>query len=116
MKKVLVVEDDLDIIDLLEIHLKDLNCNLTRAYDGEAGLKAATSRNFDLIVLDLMLPKLDGMEVCRRIRMQKRYTPILMLTAKSEEIDKVLGLETGADDYMTKPFSGDSVTPVCLPC
>ena len=105
MKKVLVVEDDINIVDLLEIHLRDLDCQLEKAYDGETGLNKATSESFDLIILDLMLPKMDGMEVCRQIRASKIHTPILMLTAKSEEIDKVLGLETGADDYLTKPFS-----------
>ncbi len=105
MKKVLVIEDDVNIVDLLEIHLKDLDCNITRAYDGETGLNLATTGQFDLIILDVMLPKMEGMEVCRQIRAQKNVTPILMLTAKSEEIDKVLGLETGADDYLTKPFS-----------
>ncbi|MEM1323867.1 MAG: response regulator transcription factor [Bacteroidota bacterium] len=105
MKKVLVVEDDINIVDLLEIHLRDLDCQLEKAYDGETGLAKATSGSFDLIILDLMLPKMDGMEVCRQVRASKIHTPILMLTAKSEEIDKVLGLETGADDYLTKPFS-----------
>lgn len=105
MKKVLVVEDDPNIVDLLEIHLTDLNCDLTKCYDGESGLNEALKRNYDLIILDLMLPKMDGVEVCRQIRMNRLSTPIMMLTAKSEEIDKVLGLETGADDYLTKPFS-----------
>lgn len=105
MKNVLVVEDDPNIVDLLEIHLKDLDCNLRKAYDGETGLNYALNENFDLIILDLMLPKLDGMEVCRKVRAKNINTPVLMLTAKSEEIDKVLGLETGADDYLTKPFS-----------
>ncbi len=105
MKNVLIIEDDKDITELLEIHLKDLNCKVTKAHDGERGLQAAQKQRFDLVVLDLMLPKLDGLEICRRLRSEKYYTPILMLTAKSEEIDKVLGLETGADDYLTKPFS-----------
>lgn len=105
MKRVLVVEDDPNIVDLLDIHLKDLECQLTRAYDGQHGLEEALKQSFDLIILDLMLPRMDGMEVCRQIRMNRINTPILMLTAKSEEIDKVLGLETGADDYLTKPFS-----------
>lgn len=105
MRQVLVVEDDPNIIDLLEIHLRDIDCEVTRATDGMRGLKAAESQDFDLIVLDLMLPQLDGIEICRRLRMQKQHTPIMMLTAKAEEIDKVLGLETGADDYLTKPFS-----------
>lgn len=105
MKKVLVVEDDINIVDLLEIHLKDLNCQITKSHDGIEGLGHALAMSFDLIILDLMLPSLDGLEICRRIRAKEIHTPILMLTAKSEEIDKVLGLETGADDYLTKPFS-----------
>lgn len=105
MKKVLVIEDDPNIVDLLEIHLRDLDCQINRAHDGEHGLHEALTHKFDLIILDIMLPKMEGMEVCRQIRANKNATPILMLTAKSEEIDKVLGLETGADDYLTKPFS-----------
>lgn len=105
MKKVLVIEDDKSIADLLEIHLKDLNCEVTTIQDGEEGLKSATSNPFDLIVLDLMLPKVNGLEICKEVRKKDIYTPILMLTSKSEEMDKVLGLEVGADDYLTKPFS-----------
>jgi two-component system, OmpR family, alkaline phosphatase synthesis response regulator PhoP len=105
LKKVLVIEDDKSIADLLEIHLKDLNCEVTTIQDGEEGLKSATSNPFDLIVLDLMLPKVNGLEICKEVRKKDIYTPILMLTSKSEEMDKVLGLEVGADDYLTKPFS-----------
>lgn len=105
MKKVLVVEDDRDIVNLLGIHLNDLDCRLEIAYDGEEGLKKALQQDFDLIILDIMLPKLDGLEICRQLRGRKINTPVLMLTARSEEIDKVLGLELGADDYLTKPFS-----------
>lgn len=105
MKKVLAIEDDRNIIDLLEIHLKDLDSEVTRAYDGKTGLELALKHKYDLIILDVMLPKMDGLEVCREIRMHRNSTPIMMLTARSEEIDKVLGLETGADDYLTKPFS-----------
>ena len=105
MKKVLVVEDDHDIVDLLEIHLKDLGCELDKAYDGHEGLKKALTETYDLIILDVMLPGPDGMEICRKLRAKEIRTPILMLTAKAEEIDKVLGLEMGADDYLTKPFS-----------
>ena len=105
MKKVLIIEDDPNIVDLLEIHLRDLDCQVSRMYDGEAGLQEALKGTHDLIILDIMLPKMEGMEVCRQIRANRIVTPILMLTAKSEEIDKVLGLETGADDYLTKPFS-----------
>jgi len=105
MKNVLVVEDDKSIANLLEIHLIDLHCNVTKVLDGEEGLKKALSEEYDLIVLDLMLPKLDGLEICKKVRSKDIYTPVLMLTSKSEELDKVLGLEVGADDYLTKPFS-----------
>ncbi|MBI1223682.1 MAG: response regulator [Bacteroidetes bacterium] len=103
-KKVLVVEDDPDIVNLLSIHLHDLNCEIATANDGNTGLDLALKGPLDLIVLDLMLPGIDGLEVCRRLRAKEVTTPVLMLTAKSEEIDKVLGLEMGADDYLTKPF------------
>lgn len=105
MKRVLLVEDDPDIVDLLEIHLKDLECELKKANNGVRGLTLATDEPFDLIVLDVMLPGMDGLEICRQLRAQQIKTPVLMLTARSEEIDKILGLETGADDYLTKPFS-----------
>ncbi len=104
-KKVLIIEDDRDIADLLELHLKDLDLNLDRAEDGEGGLKKALDSDYELVILDLMLPKLNGLDVCKKIREQKKSLPILMLTAKSEEFDKVLGLELGADDYLTKPFN-----------
>jgi DNA-binding response OmpR family regulator len=81
-----------------------MGCKVTKALDGEVGLKEALSENYDFIVLDLMLPKLDGLEICKEVRRKDIYTPILMLTSKSEEIDKVIGLEVGADDYLTKPF------------
>lgn len=105
MKKVLVIEDDKDISDLLEIHLLDLGYQVSKVYNGSAGLAAALSSKFDFIVLDIMLPGMDGFEICKEIRKQDEYTPILMLTSKSEEFDKVLGLEFGADDYLTKPFA-----------
>ena len=105
MKKVLVVEDDHDIVDLLEIHLKDMNCDLSKSYEGIEGLEKALTGDYDLIILDVMLPGKDGLEICRELRSKNISTPILMLTARSEEIDKILGLEFGADDYMTKPFS-----------
>ena len=104
MKEVLVIEDDKAIADLLEIHLKDLGCIVTKSIDGLDGLKNAVTNSYELIVLDLMLPKLDGLEICKEIRKKEIYTPVLMLTSKSEEFDKVLGLEVGADDYLTKPF------------
>lgn len=105
MKRVLIIEDDPDIVALLKIHLGDMDCQITTCQDGNEGLALALSQNFDLAVLDLMLPGKDGMEICRQMRMQQLSTPVMMLTAKSEEIDKVLGLEMGADDYITKPFS-----------
>lgn len=105
MKNVLIVEDDPDILELLQIHLKDLGCKTQISSDGETGLQAAIDFPFDLIVLDIMLPGIDGLEVCRQLRAMKIPTPVLMLTARSEEIDKILGLELGADDYLTKPFS-----------
>jgi DNA-binding response OmpR family regulator len=104
MKNVLVVEDDRSISDLLEIHLKDLNCKIIKSYDGKDGLELAVQNNYDLIVLDIMLPNVDGLQICKEVRKKEDYTPILMLTSKSEEIDKVIGLELGADDYLTKPF------------
>jgi DNA-binding response OmpR family regulator len=105
MNKVLIIEDDKSIVELLDIHLQDLCCEVRSSGNGAEALKIATDEKFDLIILDLMLPGLNGMEVCRRVRARDRNTPIMILSAKSEEIDKVLGLETGADDYLTKPFS-----------
>jgi len=104
-KKVLIVEDDPNIVDLIEIHLRDLDLETDWAPDGQVGLEKAGKDDYALIILDVMLPVMDGLEVCKRFRSRNTYTPILMLTAKSEELDKVLGLELGADDYMTKPFS-----------
>jgi DNA-binding response OmpR family regulator len=104
-KKVLIIEDDPNIADLVEIHLNDLGFELERAEDGRTGLEMALSNNYSIVILDLMLPQLSGLEVCKEIRYVNKYLPILMLTAKSEELDKVLGLELGADDYLTKPFS-----------
>jgi len=102
---ILIIEDDPDIIDLVKINIRDIGLSLESATTGAAGLDKALNSQFSLIILDLMLPELDGMEVCKRIRASDDQTPILMLTAKSEELDKVLGLELGADDYLTKPFS-----------
>jgi len=100
-----VVEDDQDIVELLGIHLADLGCTLESSGDGQEGLKMALERSYHLMILDIMLPNVDGTEICRRIRGKEIGTPILMLTAKSEEFDKVIGLEMGAEDYITKPFS-----------
>ena len=104
-RKILVVEDNKDLARLLELHLRDLTYDVDLAFDGDAGLTQIKSQSYDLIILDLMLPGIDGLEICRRIRSRPAYTPILMLTSKSTELDRVLGLEIGADDYVTKPFS-----------
>ena len=103
-KKILVVEDEKAIADILEFNLKKEGYNVTCAYDGEDGLNKAREINPDLILLDVMLPKLDGFEVCKSVR-KFSNVPIIMVTAREEEVDKVLGLELGADDYITKPFS-----------
>jgi len=105
MRNVLVIEDEKDIANLVRMHLQDLPCNVELAFDGQSGLAAAAKKPFDLIVLDLMLPGIDGLEICRRLRSRPPYTPIMMLTAKDSELDRVLGLELGADDYLTKPIS-----------
>lgn len=102
--KILVVDDEAPIANILDFNLKKEGYKVILAHDGEAAVELAFSENPDLILLDLMLPKKDGMQVCREIR-NKMDVPIIMLTAKNSEIDKVLGLEFGADDYVTKPFS-----------
>ena len=104
-KKILVVEDERNIVDILTFNLAREGYDTLEALDGAEGLRLALAEDPDLILLDLMLPRLDGFEVCRRLREQGRATPIIMLTAREEETDKVLGLELGADDYITKPFS-----------
>lgn len=104
-KNVLIIEDDVNIVGLLVIHLRDLGCTIVSETNGQKGLLIARERQFDLIILDIMLPGLNGIEICRKLRQTDRHTPIMMLTSRSEEIDKVMGLETGADDYLTKPFS-----------
>lgn len=102
---VLVIEDNRDLAQLLDLHLRDLTYRVDLAYDGNVGLSKAAGGGYDLVILDLMLPGLDGLEICRRLRRAAAYVPILMLTSKSSELDRVLGLEIGADDYVTKPFS-----------
>ena len=104
-KRVLIVEDEKNIVDILSFNLNKEGYETLEAYDGQAGLQLALEQNPDLILLDLMLPKMDGFEVCRSLRKENRSTPVIMLTAREEEADKVLGLELGADDYITKPFS-----------
>ncbi len=103
--RVLVIEDDPDIAHLVQLHLRDLPCVVDVVQDGPSALDAALARSYDAIVLDIMLPRLDGLAVCQALRQQRIYTPILMLTARSTELDRVVGLELGADDYLTKPFS-----------
>ncbi len=104
-KTVLIVEDEQNIVDILSFNLSMEGYNTLEAYDGPTGLQLALEQDPDLILLDLMLPGMDGFDVCRKIRQAGSSVPILMLTAREEESDKVLGLELGADDYITKPFS-----------
>ena len=105
-RNVLLIEDDLAIAGLLTLHLQDLGCSVEAAVDGRTGAFAALNRGpWKLVVLDLELPHIDGLEICRQVRAAADYTPILMLTARAGESDRVLGLELGADDYLTKPFS-----------
>ena len=104
-KCALIIEDDADIAALVQINLRDIDCPVDLAADGLTGLRLATEHAYDIIVLDIMLPGLNGIEVCRRLRERKVRTPIIMLTSKADEIDRVLTLDLGADDYLTKPFS-----------
>ena len=104
-RRILLVEDEQDIADLVALHLGDLCDEVVVARDGYEGMRQATSAEWALIILDLRLPGPDGLEICRTVRRDRSYQPILMLTSKSSELDRVLGLETGADDYLTKPFS-----------
>ncbi|MGU9956226.1 MAG: response regulator transcription factor [Arenicellales bacterium WSBS_2016_MAG_OTU3] len=103
-KRALIVEDNADLARLVQLHLQDLHMQTDVASDGLAAMNLFNVYTYDVLVLDIMLPEIDGLEVCKRVRAKNRQIPILMLTAKSEEIDKVLGLELGADDYLTKPF------------
>lgn len=104
-RNILVIEDNKEIAGLISMHLKDINCSVKLVHDGLDGWHMADKNAYDLIILDLMLPRLDGIEICQKIRAKEIYTPILMLTAKSSEVDRVIGLEVGADDYLSKPFS-----------
>jgi DNA-binding response OmpR family regulator len=104
-RRILVVEDDPEIAGLVQLHLRDQGWEVEAAADGRTALTRLAERSYDLVVLDLMLPDLDGLEVCKAIRAHPAYCPVLMLTARSSELDRVLGLELGADDYLTKPFS-----------
>jgi phosphate regulon transcriptional regulator PhoB len=107
MPKILIVDDEKDIVDLISYNLEKERFSTVKAYDGETALKLVKTQKPDLIILDLMLPKMNGLDVCRAIRHNPETVglPIIMLTAKSEEVDKIIGLEVGADDYVTKPFS-----------
>ena len=104
-RTILVVEDDPDIAQLVQLHLRDTGYEVEVAQNGQTGLQQALARPYDLIILDLMLPGMDGLELCRKLRASSRYSLVLMVTAKSTELDRVMGLEVGADDYLTKPFS-----------
>ena len=103
--RILVIEDNHDIARLVEMHLQDLSYQVDLAVDGRTGLDRAIQGKYDLIILDIMLPGIDGLEICRQLRGAANHTPVLMLTARITELDRVLGLELGADDYLTKPFS-----------
>ncbi len=103
--RILVIEDERDFAQLIRLHLSAIDCRVRLAFDGGSGLAEAVAGKNDLIILDLMLPGEDGLEICRRLRAREDYTPILILTSRASEMDRVLGLEMGADDYMTKPFS-----------
>lgn len=109
-KKILVVDDEPSIVKLVQFNLEKEGFSVEVAYDGQMALEMLKEQAPDLLVLDWMLPKMDGLEVCRKVRQEKKHVPILMLTAKTDEFDKVLGLEIGADDYMTKPFSPRELT------
>ena len=104
-KTVLIVEDEKNIVDILRFNLQRENYQTCEAYDGEDGLRKARTENPDLILLDVMLPKMNGFDVCKALRAEGNNVPVIILTAREEESDKVLGLEIGADDYITKPFS-----------
>ena len=109
-RKILIIEDEQNIVDILKFNLQKEGFETIEAYDGATGLELALTANPNLILLDVMLTQMDGYEVCRKIREEHSQVPIIMLTAREEELDKVLGLELGADDYMTKPFSMRELT------
>jgi len=104
-EKILIIEDEEDLVKGLKLNLSGEGYEVDWAYDGEEGLRKALDEAYDLIILDIMLPKMNGLDICRELRQKKINIPIVMLTAKGEEVDKVVGLEIGADDYITKPFS-----------
>jgi two-component system alkaline phosphatase synthesis response regulator PhoP len=104
-KRILVIEDDQDINNLIAMNLKDMNHDVDTCDHGKRGFQMALKGHYDILVLDLMLPEMDGLEICRALRAADILTPILMLTARDSEADRIVGLEMGADDYLTKPFS-----------
>ncbi|HEJ6926668.1 response regulator transcription factor [Serratia sp. Lou2A] len=104
-KRILIVEDDGDIAELLQLHLRDEGYAISHAADGNRGMAMLEQGGWDALILDLMLPGVDGLEICRRARTMTRYTPIIITSARSSEVHRVLGLELGADDYLAKPFS-----------
>ena len=104
-RNVLLVEDERQLADIIRVNLAELDCQVKLALDGHVGATEAEARDWDLIILDIMLPGIDGLEILRRVRARSRLQPVIMLTAKSSELDRVLGLGLGADDYLTKPFS-----------
>jgi len=104
-KNILIVEDNVDLASLVQLHLGDINCTADIAHDGAKAIRLYEKNDYDLVILDIMLPVVDGIGVCKKMREQETYIPIIMLTSKSSEIDRVVGLEVGADDYITKPFS-----------
>ena len=104
-KNILVIEDNADIARLVMVNLRSQQMQVDHAANGSAGLELALTGQYQLVILDLMLPGIDGLDICRNLRSEKVYTPVLMLTARTSELDRVLGLEVGADDYLTKPFS-----------
>lgn len=105
MKQILLVEDDHDIAALLRLNLEDEGYAITHEPDGGNALQRLETQPWDAVILDLMLPNVDGLEICRRIRQMTRYLPIIIISARSSETDRITGLETGADDYLAKPFS-----------
>src|SRR3546814_237588 len=104
-KRVLLVEDDAHIADLLTLHLRDERLDVVHCADGNEGLRQLEQGGWDALVLDIMLPGVDGLEICRRARAMERYTPIIIISARASEMHRILGLELGADDYLAKPFS-----------
>ena len=109
MNSILIIEDDFDIAKLICHNLNDIQCNCKIEHSGLDGQLEALSNSYDLIILDINLPEKNGIDICKELRASKNFTPILMLTARSEEIDRVLGLESGADDYLTKPFNPEEL-------